>query len=140
MGRVRVERLILDTCVLVGFERAVLTAEQIAPRAADVVLPALAVGEFISGIYLAATEERRRERRNFLDRLLTQLPVVPHDEHVAEHYGELYAHTQRQGEIRGPVDLAIAATARATARRIVTTDAKARFGELPGVTARLLRQ
>ncbi len=37
---------------------------------------------------------------------------------------------------RGPRDLMIAATARATGRVLVTTDTKAGFGELPEVAVR----
>ncbi|GLY65743.1 hypothetical protein [Amycolatopsis taiwanensis] len=48
------------------------------------------------------------------------------------------AEVTRLGTPRGTLDLIIAATARATGRALVTTDARARFGDLPGVEARVL--
>lgn len=50
---------------------------------------------------------------------------------MAEHQAELLAHVRRTGSLRGAHDLIIAATARATSRTLVTTDAKASFDELP---------
>jgi predicted nucleic acid-binding protein len=47
----------------------------------------------------------------------------------------LLAHVRRTGTPRGAHDLIIAAHAAETGRTIVSRDAKARFGDLPGVTA-----
>jgi tRNA(fMet)-specific endonuclease VapC len=58
---------------------------------------------------------------------------------VAEQHAALLAHAHRKGNQRGVHDLIIAATARATGRTVVTADARARFAELPDVTAVLIR-
>jgi predicted nucleic acid-binding protein len=47
----------------------------------------------------------------------------------------LLAHVRRSGSPRGAHDLIIAAHAAQTGRTILSRDAKARFGDLPGVTA-----
>jgi predicted nucleic acid-binding protein len=46
--------------------------------------------------------------------------------------------THRTGRPRGPIEVIIAATARATDRILLTTDGRAGFDELPGVRARIL--
>lgn len=57
---------------------------------------------------------------------------------VASHHADLMAHTRRTGHPRGAHDLVIAATARATGRTLLTTDARAELGELPGVSVRVV--
>jgi tRNA(fMet)-specific endonuclease VapC len=53
---------------------------------------------------------------------------------LAEHHAALLAYTARKGQRRGPHDLIVAATGRAT----LTTDVQARFGELPDVNGRIV--
>lgn len=66
------------------------------------------------------------------------LPVHPYDRDVAEHHAALLAHVRSAGGRRGAHDPIIAATARATDRIVLTTDERARFGELSDVSARLV--
>ena len=47
----------------------------------------------------------------------------------------LLAHVRRSGSPRGAHDLIIAAHAVETGRLLLTRDAKARFSDLPGITA-----
>ncbi len=64
------------------------------------------------------------------------MPVIPYDEHTATVPAELLDHTWRTGHERWPLDLMIAAIARAAGRVLVTTDVAARFDERPGVEVR----
>ena len=82
---------------------------------------------------LDADPGRVLAQRAFLDEVLRVLPLCYYDRTVAEHHAALLAHVQRTGRKRGAHDLIIAATARATDRVVLTTDARARFGELPEV-------
>jgi tRNA(fMet)-specific endonuclease VapC len=62
--------------------------------------------------------------------------VVSHyTQATAAHHGRLLAHVRRSGFPRGAYDLIIAAHAAETGRMILSRDAKARFGDLPGVSA-----
>ena len=54
------------------------------------------------------------------------------DKHRAAH-ARLLGHVRRIGRPRGAHDLIIAATATATGRTVLTADASAAFGDLPGV-------
>ena len=129
--------LILDTGVLVAAARS---EEGIAGVSAedDLAVPAVVVAEYLVGVTLAPSVRRASEQRAFLDRVLATVPVLDYDLRAARAHADLLAHVRRLGEPRGSHDLIIAATARAGRRTVVTTDAKARFGELPEVDELLL--
>lgn len=130
-------RLILDTGVLVAGVRGQVDVAALADTD-DVALPAVAVAEYLTGTLLDADPGRSAAQRTFLDEVLQVLPLCSYDRGVADHHAALLAHVQRTGNKRGAHDLIIAATARATGRTLVTTDERARFAELPDVTARLV--
>ena len=69
--------------------------------------------------------------------MIERVEVVPFDLEILRHHASLLAHARRTGQPRGAHDLQIAATARATQRTLVTTDASA-FDGLPGVSHLLL--
>ncbi|MDN5798334.1 MAG: PIN domain-containing protein, partial [Intrasporangium sp.] len=104
----------------------------------DVAIPAVVVAEYLAGTLLDPDPGRSVAQRAFLDEVLQVLPVHEYDRDVAEHHAALLAHVQRTGSERGAHDLIIAATARAADRTVLTTDERARFGELPDVSARLV--
>jgi tRNA(fMet)-specific endonuclease VapC len=134
------DRLILDSGILVRAERGQLDLSAIVDPEDDVVVPAICVAEYLAGVHLADTDARKATRRAFLDRVLTAVPVEDYTPTVAEHHAVLLAQTHRERRKRGARDLIIAATARATRRVIITTDGRARFGELPAVAVRLVSQ
>ena len=128
------DRLILDTGVLVAAVRGRATV----PDDADVAIPAIVIAEYLAGVHLDRDAGRQAAQRAFLDEVLAVIPVHAYDRSVAEHHAALLAYTARQGQRRGPHDLIVAATGRATGRTILTTDQHARFSELPDVNARTI--
>jgi tRNA(fMet)-specific endonuclease VapC len=132
-----VARLILDTGVLVAGARGRGQLGALA-RTDDIAIPAVAVAEYLLGTMLDTDPDRSAAHRGFLEQLVQLVPVLGYDEVVAEHHAELLAHTQRAGEPRGVHDLIVAAIARSAGRTVVTTDKRARFGELPGVDVRVV--
>ncbi len=131
------ERLILDSGALIALERGINPEIDVLPADADVVMSAVTASELIVGIELA-DDQRRERRQRIVEGLLELIEVVPFDLQIAGHHATLLAHCRRAGQPRGAHDLQIAATARATSRTLVTTEAHA-FDDLPGVVARLLR-
>ncbi len=129
--------MILDTGVLVAAVSGRLDLAAFAEED-DVALPAVALAEYLTGVELDDNPARRAAQRAFLDELLAVTPVADYTPQVAVHYAALLAHVRRAGYPRGAHDLIIAATARATDRVLVSTDAKAGFGSLPEVQTRLL--
>ncbi|SDJ71635.1 hypothetical protein SAMN04487820_101445 [Actinopolyspora mzabensis] len=130
-------RLILDTGVLITGQQGRLDLAVLAGDD-DVVVPTMAVAEYLAGVALGGDPARRAAETTFLDELLAVTPTFDYTVPVARAHAELLAHVRRTGQPRGAHDLVIAACAVAADRVLVTTDAKARFEELPGVRARLL--
>ncbi|KAA2256720.1 type II toxin-antitoxin system VapC family toxin [Solihabitans fulvus] len=132
------QRLILDSAILIEVERGRLRMDAVLAEEDDVVIAAITIAEYATGVALADTPAKRASRAAFLHELLQVTPVEDYTEVVAEQHAMLLGHVHRSGRPRGAHDLIIAATALATDRILVTTDARARFGELPNVAARLV--
>jgi tRNA(fMet)-specific endonuclease VapC len=133
-----VGRLILDTGVLIAIARRRLDLATAIAADDDVALPAIVIAEFLVGVELDPDAARQVAQRAFLDEVVAVVPVADYTPQVAGHHAALLVHTRRTGQPRGAHDLIIAATARATGRVLVTTDARAGFSDLPEVTVRLL--
>lgn len=131
-------RVILDTGVLVASVRDRLDVAAFAAED-DVALPAVALAEYLTGVELDNNPARQAVQRAFLDDLLAVTPVIDYTPTVAVYHATLLAHVHRTGHPRSGHDLIIAATAQATDRVLVTTDAKAGFADLPNVQVRLLK-
>jgi tRNA(fMet)-specific endonuclease VapC len=131
-----VDRLILDTGVLI----AAVRGRTAVPDDTDVAVPAVVVAEYLAGVHLDTDAGRQAAQRAFLHEVLDVVPICDYDQTVANHHASLLAFTAREGCHRGPHDLIIAATARASGRIILTTDLAAKFDELPDVKARIATQ
>jgi tRNA(fMet)-specific endonuclease VapC len=103
----------------------------------DVAVAAITVAEMLVGVELASSRYRH-QRESFVADIVSSIPIVPYDLSVAGEYSKLLVAVRTAGRPRGAHDLIIAATARATNRRIITADPEA-FEELPGVDVHLHR-
>lgn len=128
MGR----RLILDTNVLIAIERGTLPSSSLSDDD-ELAVAAVTVAEYRVRIELADTPERAAERARKLELLLADIDVLDYTLRTAVHHARLLAQVRRSGTQRSPYDLIIAAHAAETGRTVVSGDAKARFGDLPGV-------
>lgn len=129
MGR----RLILDTNVLIAYERG--TIDRSALDEDELAIAAISVAEYRVGIEMADTAERAADRARALAVITSAVEVLDYTQATATHHGRLLAHLRRSGAPRAAHDLIIAAHGAETGRIILTRDAKARFRELPGVSA-----
>lgn len=105
--------LVVDTSVLVATERGGLppdTLHRIQPGARPTV-SAITVSELLHGYHRAQPESRRLSRERFIAALLSELEVLPLDLAVAREHARIWADLAEPGEIVGPYDLIIAATA-----------------------------
>jgi tRNA(fMet)-specific endonuclease VapC len=128
------ERLILDTTILIGAERRSAALDQLVGDDDDVAIAAITVAELLVGVELA-DRRRRRKREQYVAKVLTTIPSEPYDLDVARAHARLLAHVRRSGRQRGAHDLIIAATALARGRTVVTVDAPG-FEDLPGVAVK----
>lgn len=126
-------RLILDTGALIAFERGTLDRARYDDD--DLAIAAVTVAEFRTGIELADSAERAAGRARALATILAVTTVLDYTERTAVEHARLLAHVRRTGQPRGAHDLVIAAHAAEHGRSVVSLDARARFGELPGVEA-----
>lgn len=129
MGR----RLILDTNVLIAYERG--TIDRAALDADELAVAAVSIAEYRVGIELADTAARAADRARALIAITSAVEVLQYTEATAACHARLIAHARRAGTPRGAHDLIIAAHALQTDRTALTFDAKARFADLPGVLA-----
>lgn len=129
MGR----RLILDTNVLIAYERG--TIDRANFDADELAIAAVTIAEYRVGIELADAPDRAADRARALVAITSAVEVLDYTETTAACHARLIAHARRAGTPRGAHDLIIAAHAVQTDRTILTFDAKARFADLPGVSA-----
>ena len=129
MGR----RLILDTNVLIAYERGMIDSDALDND--ELAVAAVCIAEYRVGIELADSPERAADRARALAAIVSTVDVLDYTEATAAHHARLIAHARRVGAPRGAHDLIIAAHALQSSRVILTFDAKARFGDLPGVGA-----
>jgi tRNA(fMet)-specific endonuclease VapC len=133
----QLDRLILDTSVLVDAERNAAELDATIADDDDVAIAAITAAELLVGVELASG--RRRERRAaFVEELLATISVEDYGLRTARAHSALLAVVRRIGSPRGAHDLIIAATAVSTGRVLVTNDASG-FDDLPGVQIRRIR-
>jgi tRNA(fMet)-specific endonuclease VapC len=126
-------RLILDTNVLIAYERG--TIDRAALDTDELAVAAVSIAEYRVGIELAGTPARAADRARALTAITSAVDVLDYTEATAACHARLIAHARRVGMPRGAHDLIIAAHAMQTDRTVLTFDAKARFADLPGVNA-----
>ena len=129
MGR----RLILDTNVLIAYERGTMDRSSLDED--ELAIASVTVAEYRVGIELADKTDRAAERARALASITSAVDVLDYTQATAAHHGRLLAHVRRSGTPRGAHDLIIAAHAAQTGRTILSRDARVRFGSLPGVDA-----
>ena len=127
-------RLILDTTIFIDAERRGRQLHRLIADEDDVAIAAVTAAELLVGVELA-DDARRSTRANFVRSVLDTVPIEDYDLHVARAHATLLAHVRRTGRPRGAHDLMIAATAAARDRLVVTNDRTA-FADLPGVLVR----
>jgi tRNA(fMet)-specific endonuclease VapC len=128
-----VERLILDTSVLVSAERhgAQAIARSIAEED-DVAIAALTLAELRVGVLLASGK-RRASRSEYASLVEQTFAIEDYTATVALSHADLLVAARRAGKPRGAHDLIIAATAIATGRTLITSDQRG-FADLPGLS------
>jgi tRNA(fMet)-specific endonuclease VapC len=123
-------RLILDTNVLIAYERG--TIDRTAFDDDELAVAAVTIAEYRVGIELADTAAARARA---LAAILASVDVLEYTVATAAHHARLMAHVRRSGTPRGAHDLIVAAHASETGRTVITRDVQARFGNLPDVLA-----
>jgi tRNA(fMet)-specific endonuclease VapC len=129
-------RVILDTGVLIAIERGKLDIDA-ALGVDDVCIATITAMELLVGVE-RADEARKTARAAHVEALLSSLPIETYNLNVARVHAQLAVEAMSTGRPRSAYDMMIAATAAATNRVLLTTDAKAGFDQLTGVRSEVL--
>lgn len=129
-------RVVLDTGVIIAFERGKLDVDTVL-GADDAVIAAVTAMELLVGVERADPANRQRRTRH-VEAVLASVPVVDYTLDVARVHARLVAQAMNRGKPRSTFDMIIAATAAAEGRVLLTTDMAADFGGLSGVNVEVL--
>lgn len=130
------DRLILDTGVIIGFERRGWDLHEVIGNR-EPAIAAVTAMELLAGVGGVSSRHHDMVGLN-AEALLAVMPIADYTIQVARIHAHLLKHTRQTGRPRGAFDLIIAATAIATGSVLLTTDASARFDELPSVESELV--
>jgi tRNA(fMet)-specific endonuclease VapC len=122
--------VVLDTGVLIAFERGRLHPRDVVRPSDNLAISAVTASELLVGVELAPAE-RVDAKRATVETILQTVEVLDYDLRVARMHALLMAQACRAGQPRGAFDLAVAATALASRRTLITTDGRALFDALP---------
>jgi tRNA(fMet)-specific endonuclease VapC len=129
-------RVILDTGVIIAIERGRLDVDAVL-GADDAAIASITAMELLVGVE-RADDAHRQARAVHVEALLSGLPIEAYDLGVARVHARLAVEGMATGRPRSAYDMMIAATAAATNRILLTTDASAGFDQLTGVRAQVL--
>lgn len=103
--------VILDSSVLVAFERRRFDLERLVSDHTPAAISAVTAAELLIGVERADTPERRTRREAFVQNIFLRTPIIPFDLAQARLFATKYAELAQQGQLIGDRDLQIAATA-----------------------------
>jgi tRNA(fMet)-specific endonuclease VapC len=103
--------LILDSSVLVAFERRRFDLERLLTDHSPSAIAAVTAAELLIGVERADTSQRRARREAFVQNIFTSVPIIPFDLAQARLYAIHFAELARRGELIGDRDLQIGVTA-----------------------------
>jgi tRNA(fMet)-specific endonuclease VapC len=129
-------RVILDTGVLIAIERGRLNVDT-ALGADDACIAATTAMELLVGVE-RADGAHKAGRAAHVEALLSSLPIEAYSLDVARVHAHLVVEAMSKGRPGSAYDMMIAATAAATSRVLLTTDAKSGFDQLGGVRSEVL--
>lgn len=125
---------VIDSSVLIAAERGKLDLKRVLADYGDepVAIAAVTASELLHGIHRAAESSQRNRREAFVERLLSDLPLIPFDLVVARVHARLSAELAAKGLPVGAHDLQIGATAIAVGYDVATRDERS-FPRIPGL-------
>jgi tRNA(fMet)-specific endonuclease VapC len=133
--------LLIDSTLLIRAEREALTPEQLLGEIVDrwgdteLAISAMSAGELFHGCWRADTPARRASREEFVETLLSAIPVVPLGLSIMRIFGEIDARLRAKGKTLPTSDLLVGCTALSRRDEIVTGNVR-HFRGIPGLKVR----
>ena len=125
--------IILDSSILVAFERRRFDLERLLTDHSLAAIAAVTAAELLIGVHRADTPERRSRRDEFVESIFSRTPIVPFDLAQARLYALRFAELASRGEVIGDRDLQIAATALSLGYDLATLNTR-EFKRASGLT------
>jgi tRNA(fMet)-specific endonuclease VapC len=129
-------RIILDTGTVIVIERGKLDVDAVLGLD-DAAIASVTAMELLVEVE-RADEAHRQARSVRVEAVLASLPIEDYTLAVARIHARLAVQAMSTGKPRSAYDLMVAATAAATNRILLTTDAKAEFNQLAGVRSEVI--
>ena len=131
--------IILDTSILIAYERGNLDIDRLVKDSADEPfgLSAITVSELLHGVHRADSESRRLKREAFVQKVIDTFPVYPFDISAARIYADVWASLLKKGVPIGAHDLLIAATAISLGFSVATHNVRD-FKKIKGLTLKVV--
>ena len=126
--------IILDADVVIRGEKGTLDLQAwVASRPNDLFeVAAITVAELWHGVE-RATGKHKARRQQYLQTILTSLPIIPYTEQTAYEHARLWAELEASGKAIGYYDLIVAATARERGSAVATFNRR-HFAQVKGLT------
>lgn len=127
--------VIVDTTILIAAERRQFDMPAFLSSLGEVpvALAAIAAAELLHGVERAAAAAQRVRRGAFVESVLAAIPIVPFGLPEARRHAQVWAELERSGNLIGPHDLQVAATALAGDFAVATLNRR-EFERVPGLT------
>jgi tRNA(fMet)-specific endonuclease VapC len=129
-------RIILDTGTIIAIERGKLDVDAVLGADDAAIASVTAMELLVGGERVGEAHKQARSVR--VEAVLASLPIEDYTLAVARIHARLAVQAMSTGKPRSAYDLMIAATAAATTRVLLTTDAKAEFNQLAGVRSEVI--
>ncbi len=127
--------MIVDTTVLIAAERGRFEMPRFLESLGDtgVALAAVTASELLFGFEQAADPGVRARRGAFVEAILEAIPTAPFGVLEARRHAAVWAELPRRGELIGPHDMLVAATALASDFSLATLNRR-EFERVPGLS------
>lgn len=128
---------LIDTSVLIQVERKQLTIGDLISSIPedDVAVSSITAAELLAGVERAKESIVRVRRSAFVEDVPREIPIIPVDLSVARIHAVVRAQLATSGQLIGPHDLIIAATAIAYSYDVVTENTR-EFSRVAGLQTR----
>lgn len=127
--------IVIDSNILIDLERGKLDPElylkELEPDE-EIFISIITVSELLYGVHRAITPDQKLHRSSFVEKIISNLPALPIDLHVARTHSELTYSLASSGKKIGIHDSWIAATCIANGFQLSTRDNRA-FQHIPGL-------
>jgi tRNA(fMet)-specific endonuclease VapC len=125
---------LIDTSVIIELERRrypLIELDRIT-HGDTLALASITASELLVGVHRTAARLLRNQRLEFVESVLSEIPILPFDEPTARTHALLTAELASAGQLIGPHDMIIAATAM-TGEFILLTHDVNHFQRVPGL-------